>query len=190
MIKAIIHDLSGKELINGLLDNQAAATAWAWARTQDGSFGKTDRWISEDDIAATGEDKTKAISSQSYVSDVDGTTKMKYHFAAEFTIAYLDVSAEIAQAHALSKGLQAQSYGAQIVAAVFALNESSSITPAQLQALMGDPTISMIERLCWNGSLISARVLIAGLSNAFYTDAQKTQVLALVDGYIAELASL
>jgi|GEM_PF-4345525 len=190
MIRATITNLTGKITNQAQYPDQASAQAWVQTERTRGSFGKDDRWISEDDITATGEDKTKAIASESYVSDVDGTTKMKYHFAAEFTIAYLDVSAEIAQAHALSKGLQAQSYGAQIVAAVFALNESSSITPAQLQALMSDSTISMIERLCWNGSLISARVLIAGLSNAFYTDAQKVQVLALVDGYIAELASL
>ena len=190
MIRATVTNLAGKVTNQAQWPDQASASAWVGSQIAAGAFGKSDRWVAEDDLAAAGEDKTKALSSQSYVSDVDGSTKMKYEFAAEFTVAFSDVSAEIAQAHALAKGLQAQAYGAQVVAAVFALNESSSITAQQLQALMGDPTIAMIERLCWNGSLIAARTMISSLSNSFYTDAQKTQVLALVDSYIADLAGL
>ena len=190
MIQATIFNLHGVVTNQARWPDQATASAWVASESASGAFGKLDRWVAEDDLAAAGEDKTKAVSSQSYVSDVDGSTKTRYKFPAEFTVTYSDVSSEIAQAHALAKGLQAQAYGAQVVAAVFALNESSSITAQQLQALMGDPTIAMIERLCWNGSLIAARTMISSLSNSFYTDAQKTQVLALVDSYIADLAGL
>ena len=190
MIQVTVSDLKGLMTHQARWPDQAAASAWVQAERAEGSFGHDERWVSEDDLDAQGQDKSKAVASESYVADSSGTTKTRYKFPAEFTVTYSDVSSEIAQAHALAKGLQAQAYGAQVVAAVFALNESSSITAQQLQALMGDSTIAMIERLCWNGSLIAARTMISSLSNSFYTDAQKTQVLALVDSYIADLAGL
>ena len=189
MIEVTIANLDGVMTNQARWPDQPSAAAWVTTERATGAFGRDDRWVSEDDLEAEGEDKTKAIESQSYTADSEGTTKMNYHFAAEFTVSYTDVSAEVAQATALAKGLQAQALGAQVVAAVFALNESADITAAQLQALMSDPAISLIERLCWNGSLISARTMIAALPNTFFTAAQVTEVLALVDGYIAQLAA-
>lgn len=85
------------------------------------------------------------------------------------------------------KGMQAQNFGAQVVAAVYALNEGASISQAQLEAMMADATLATVERLLWNGSLATARALIAGMPNTFFTADQITSILTLLDGFIAQL---
>jgi hypothetical protein len=80
---------------------------------------------------------------------------------------------------AVLAGLQAQAKGAEIIAAIYALNDSKNVTSAEIQTLMADATWHMIERLLWAGAIETAKGIIQGYTNAFYTDADKVKILAL-----------
>lgn len=80
---------------------------------------------------------------------------------------------------AIQDALAAQAKGAEIIAAIYALNTAKNITAMELQTLMADSTWQMIERLLWAGALDTAKTMVQGYTNTFYTDADKAQILAL-----------
>jgi ethanolamine utilization protein EutP (predicted NTPase) len=188
MIKVSIKNSQGIVTNQASFASQLMADTWLNDQMKAGVFGKNERWVHEDDLIVLGEDRTKAIASQQVTMDSSGTTKTEFKFAAEYTVEQSDISAELSAQAELAKALYAQQLGSQIVARVFSVNESSSITQAQLLAILADADIALIERLCWNGSLVTARAKIASLPNTFFTAAQIAGVLSLVDSYIEELA--
>jgi len=103
-----------------------------------------------------------------------------------YTITSTDITAQIAMQQAVAKAMSDQDTGARIVANVAAINEqmlgAGTMTQGQFNALLADSTISNIERLLWNGSLVTAKALInANLSDLeqYYSTDQINQILAL-----------
>lgn len=103
-----------------------------------------------------------------------------------YTISQTDVTAQYNNQLAVQTALNNQNVGAIIVANVAAQNEallaSGAMTQTQFNALLADQTVLNIERLLWNGSLVTAKALInaniADLQN-YYTSDQINQILAL-----------
>lgn len=101
-----------------------------------------------------------------------------------YAIVQTDITAQLAQQQAVATALRNQSTGAMIIANVAALNESKlasgAMTPQTFTALLADQNVLNIERLLWNGSLVTAKALInsADLS-AYYTSDEKASIVAL-----------
>lgn len=104
--------------------------------------------------------------------------------SAGYVIAQTDITAQYAQQQAVQTALQNQSVGATIIANVAALNESllaaGTMTQATFATYLADQNVLNIERLLWNGSLVTAKALIQSTNlSAYYTADQVNTILAL-----------
>lgn len=103
-----------------------------------------------------------------------------------YTVVTQDITAQVAQQALVSKGLAAQTLGAQIIAQIYAINEtnlaSGALTSAQFAAMLADATLANIERCLKNGSIATALALTnsdSALSTYFSSD-QIAQIKALM----------
>lgn len=82
------------------------------------------------------------------------------------------------------KALNNQGLGAQVIARVAAVNESKlaagSMTQQQFTALLADQNMANIERLLWNGSLVTAKAMISALDNTYYSSDEISSILAML----------
>lgn len=101
-----------------------------------------------------------------------------------YTITQTDITIQYNQQQAVEKAIQNQSMGATIIANVAALNESKLASGAMTQAtftiLLADQNVLNIERLLWNGSLVTAKALIQAANlSAYYTSDEVSSILVL-----------
>ena len=126
---------------------------------------------------------------------IPAVTQTQYVFAAEYSVASTDVTAQVAQATAVQKGLVAQTIGAQIIAQIYAINEANltanTLTLTQFQAMLSDTSLAQIERCLGNGSLATALALIQASATAatYFSSAQITQIENAITTGIASLPS-
>ena len=139
-------------------------------------------------ISLTTGDGTQVCSGSLVLSFGDdaqaAVTRTQYTFAAEYSIASVDVTAQVALQASIQKGLLCQEFGAKVIAQVYAYNEanlgSGALTSQQFNAMLGDNTIANIERLLSNGSLSTALTLINGYTSTLETYFSSAQVAAIV----------
>ncbi len=98
-----------------------------------------------------------------------------------------DISAESEAQSSVATGLKAQEFGNEVIAAVYGINDASAITTDQLLAIMNDATLQLAERLLRAGSLVSAKQVIATISEQLFTKEQVAQISGLIDQKIIEL---
>ncbi len=91
---------------------------------------------------------------------------------------------------AVQKGLAAQSFGRTLIAKVYALNEAKAaaglLTAESFQVVLADETLKMIERLLINGSLKTAKTLIQGMGNTFFSSGERAAFVADIDLYLEQ----
>ena len=71
-------------------ETQDQCNAWIAQNVALKAFGKPERWVSEEDLVALGEDKMQAVSSQ--LTGAPDEEKTIYKFASEYTISQSDVT--------------------------------------------------------------------------------------------------
>jgi len=198
MIRAVINTPSGT--LTYQFPDQASAQAWVDSKAPTGMFGKMAKTAVPDlvvspavpavaDVPAvvdsTGKIITPAIPGSPAIPAViiPGSPAV----TAEYTVTYTDISAQVAQQAAIKKGLSQQQVGCEIIAAIFALNEAKmvagTLSVAQLQAMMADPTISLIRELLYAGSLTTAKAMISAYNGIFFTAADVAAILPLLANY-------
>lgn len=195
MIKAVIKNIINVITHSAAFDTQELATTWVNETKLTGAFGKLERWLTEAQAVAEGSDIADAVDVAEMTNPFPGpgepSTYMIYKFPAEFEIEYVDITAEVAAANVKIRGLTSQSAGAEIIAAVWALNEvkleAGTLTAQQFQAILADQSLALIERLLWNGSLRSAKSLIQAYAGDLFTVDEKTLIVALIDNKIAAI---
>lgn len=193
MIKAVIKSIINVITHSAAFETQELATAWVNETKLTGTFGKLERWLTEAQTIAEGSDIANAVDVAEMTNPFPGNgepeTYMIYKFSAEFTIEYVDITAEIAAAAVKIRGLTSQNAGAEIIAAVWALNEvkleAGTLTAQQFQAILADQSLALIERLLWNGSLRSAKSLIQAYAGDLFTTEDKALIVSLIDSKIA-----
>lgn len=179
MIKVSIQKNS-VETNAGTFADQPGADAWIASQEADKAWGKPARQVASNESGIQSEDISKATASED-MQDEQGNTYTLYTFAADYTIVQTDITAQVAQAALVDLGLKCQNFGAQVIAQIFAVNEASGINSSQLLTIMADPTLAIIERLLWNGSIKTARAQIAAYSGSAFTGGQINAILALID---------
>ena len=176
---------NGIMLIQNAFNTNQIANAWIAEQEALKAFGKPDRWVSEDRIAIEGEDIGLAI--DTITEPINGVDVTLYKFAKEYTINIVDLSAD--PYDIVDKGLRKQNFGASIVAQVYAINEkkisNGTFNNTIIQALLTNATLAQIERMLFNGSLATAKVLIQSLDNTYYTAGEKSFIIGLIDEYLA-----
>jgi hypothetical protein len=190
--------IRAKIIKSSLVTNQAdfltqeLATAWVNETKFTGAFGKLSRWLTEAQAIAEGKDIADAVDVSEMQNPFPGNgeplTYMIYKFPAEFSVEYVDITAEVESANVKSRGLNSQNAGAEIIAAVWAMNEvklsAGTLTAQQFQAILADQSLALIERLLWNGSLRSAKSLIQAYAGDLFSAAEKNAIVSLIDSKI------
>ena len=86
MVKLQVVNTSGKIIREGTFEDHEAAEYWFQELLESGAIGNAERWIIEDDLSMMKLQRKDAIASESVIVDSNGTTKIKYKFAAEFHV--------------------------------------------------------------------------------------------------------
>lgn len=108
---------------------------------------------------------------------------------AGYVVTSTDVTAQANLQASIAKGLQCQTFGATIIAQVYAYNEanlgSGALTSGQFTAMLADTTIANIERLLSNGSLSTALSLINSYTatlETYFSSAQVSAITTAISG--------
>lgn len=177
---------------SGTFSDSNAAQDWINQAIDGNWWGKPDRWINaETYTSADGlskitiipdEDVTKSDQNKQ-ITLSDGTIINSYHFIADYTIVQNDITVQFKQQQAVQQALANQQIGALVIATVAALNEAKlaagTMTEPQFQTMLADQNLLNIERLLWNGSLITAKNMIQLLGNTYYSSAEIQQILSV-----------
>jgi hypothetical protein len=195
MIKTLIKKYGNEITHSAFFETQELATAWVNHNKLTGTFGKPDRWLTEAQAIDEDKDLADAIDIAEMINPFPGNgepaTYMIYKYPAEFSVEYVDITTEVAAQAVKARGLGSQNAGAEIIAAVWALNEvkleAGSLTAQQFQAILADQSLALVERLLWNGSLRSAKSLIQAYSGDLFSAEEKTLIVALIDEKIEQI---
>lgn len=141
-------------------------------------FGKPLRWERFPSL----EDIDSALDSREY-QDIGGQSGIEYLLPAEFDIEQEDITAQLEEDARVEEGIKRQNLGAAVIAKVYSINDSKNISAQVFAAMMADQTLAVIERLLKNGSLKTAKQLIQGLDNTYFTNDEKAAILAMLAQY-------
>ena len=111
---------------------------------------------------------SELLSSQQQVTQYENKNKLK--FPPEYVLETVPATEEELKEYSLRKTVIDQHNGALVIAKVKAINEAKGLTLQGFQALLADPTLALIERLLWQGSIPTAMNYINGLSNTFFSE--------------------
>lgn len=114
---------------------------------------------------------------------IPAITHQEYLLPAEWSYTTEDVTVQYQQDQLIADGKTRQELGAQVIAKVYAINESKNLTPDQFNALMADTTLERIERLLWTGSLATAKLMIQALDNTYFTADEINSILSMLVDY-------
>jgi hypothetical protein len=160
---------------------QELADAWVLDNVANNSWGKPERWLTEDQTISEGLETINAADTRI----VDSITE--YKFLAEYSIIQEDATAEYESARAYEETSEAIALGVTIITKVGTLNKkklkNAEWDAAKFNSLLVNPTMANIERACWNGSLKTAKALIQSLDNTYYTESEKAEIIALIDAH-------
>ena len=83
----------------------------------------------------------------------------------------------------VSEGKKRQELGAEIIAKVYAINESKGLTAQAFSAMISDANLERIERLLWTGSLKTAKMMIQALDDTYFSIDEKSEILEMLSSY-------
>ena len=186
MFKVSVTNNKTSQQFSAKFATQELADNWIAQERANQSWGKVERWLPEDKLE--GNNIADAISSEvrgdAPEEGQPDNRKTWYKFPDEFTVSQSDVTAETALENLVNYSAKAQSLGSQILADVFALNDAKNLTSGQFDAVLADATLAKIERCLWQGSLVKAKELINTLDETFFSNAEKSAIVAKIDAFL------
>jgi hypothetical protein len=172
-------------------------SAWIAECVANNAWGKPERWVTLDQEDVTDAIETREIEVIPEVPAVNeengaeitpaipAVTRTEYKLAATYTIQQIDITAETEARIKIEFGLKAQTFGAELIAMIWSINESKQLTSEQFEQQMQNQTLANIERCLWNGAIVTARMLIALPEVQVYFSAQEIiDVLAKIDEFL------
>lgn len=176
----------------GQFADQASVDAWIAQGVANNWWGLGDRWVAlpDGDPQIASATETRAVTDVPAVTDESGNvvtpaiTHTEYHLPAQYSVSQTDITAQWTLDQATQAALQNQNKGATVIARVAAINESklaaATMSQQTFSALLQDTNVLNIERLLWNGSLVTAKALIQSTDlSAYYTPAEIASILAM-----------
>lgn len=170
----------------GQFADQSSADAWIAGEVANNSWGLPERWEAlqdNDPKISSALDSREVIEHEADDSGPEAS-HMEYQLPAEYIIVSSDVSAQATLEAKTSEAMNNQSLGAWVIARVAAVNESKlsagSMTQQQFMALLADQNMANIERLLWNGSLVTAKAMISALDHTYYSAPEIASILAML----------
>ena len=181
MIKTIVKK-NNIELFNAVHPALEQAEIWFYQNKSSGSFGKQGGWYNEDQL--TEEQKLAAI--EVAENNYNGIIVKLYKIVDEFTVEFLDISLEVEQKAKIAKAAKKKQYGQDVLVFINSINEdkinSGAWSLQTIENLLGDPTMTKIQRLLDFGSLeMPFSILQATDVSLYYNTTEKNNILDLLD---------
>ena len=175
MKRVTVKNLQGVKTHGADFETQEIAEAWAAKEKAAGSFGVL---AHIENVPNTGHPAYYDSSGNLLVPAVPPDT---VNVPDAFTIEITDVTAEYALNAAIELGLKRQEKGRAILAKVFAINGSKNLSQEVFLTLLSSPVLANIERCLQNGSLTTAKSIIQGMDETYYTTQEKASIISDID---------
>ena len=187
MIKAVIKKV-GVITNYSKFQTQQLAEAWVAAEIEKKSFGKPERWVSEDRLQIEGEDIAQSIE---LLVEQTSLGEVKLHkFASEFTVEYVDTTAEDLAAKKLSDRSKKRAFGEAMIDKISTINDSKSLSVEQVDAFMSNALIANLREHLWAGNIDTfISKLTASDVSAFFTTQEKNAVIAECQTFLTSLGA-
>ena len=132
------------------------------------------------------------FSSFDTVPDCEAWISENYNYFPEgFQAQIIDISQVIKKQKRLAQAKKRIDFGAEIISEIIAINEErlelGTMTELQFQAMLSDPILFKVERLLWNGSIMSAKTLIQSMNDEHYNSNQKEFILDKINAFLISI---
>ncbi len=167
---------------------QELAEAWLAKEVANKSFGKPERWVSEDRLQIEGENIDNSLEMMIEPTSF-GDIKL-YKFAAEYTVEVVDITAETLAAKKVSDRAKKRAFGEALIDKISTLNDSKNLSTEQVDAFMTNNLISNLREHLWAGNIDT---FVAKLStsdvSSFFTTEEKAAVLSECQTFLTSLGA-
>jgi len=108
-----------------------------------------------------------------------------YQSASDYTVTKTDITTEVSRTAKEKQRQKKRMFGGMVIDRVAVINEAKSLTAQQIQDL--STSFELPVKLLLQGDITTAKTVIQGLdlAGSVFTEAERTEVLALIDEYIA-----
>jgi hypothetical protein len=178
--------------INNVVTNQAEFSstekieAYLAYHSAQNTFGKPERWVSEDRIQAEGENIDNAL--EMIIEPIMGVEVKLYKFAADYVAEITDVTAEIAAQKKVYDRAKKRAFGEALIDKISTINDSKSLSIEQVDAFMTNALISNLREHLWAGNIDTfVSKLQASDVSAFFTTQEKSSVISECQTFLASL---
>jgi hypothetical protein len=113
------------------------------------------------------------------------------YFPIGFVAEIIDVAAIKRKEKRVRDATARIEFGASIMAEIVAINEErlelGLLSEAQFTAMLNDPILYKVERLLWNGSLMSAKTLVEAMDDTHFNAAAKEYIVTKIAQFLLKL---
>jgi hypothetical protein len=113
------------------------------------------------------------------------------YFPEGYIADIIDLTAIIRKQNRISNAKSRIDFGSELMAEIVAINEErfelGVLTPATFQAMLNDPILFKIERLLWNGSIVSAKTLIQNIDETYFNSTHKEYLIDRMDAFLLSI---
>jgi hypothetical protein len=113
------------------------------------------------------------------------------YFPAGYVSQIIDISALRRKQRRIELGRKRIRFGADVISEIVAINEErlelGIMTEDQFTALLNDPLLFKIERLLWNGSIVTAKTLIESMPDTHFNSTHKQYILDLINEFLTSI---
>jgi hypothetical protein len=108
-----------------------------------------------------------------------------------FSLSIIDNSEGVRKQRRILNARKRLDFGIDLMVEILAINEErlelGLLTEGQFQAILSNPVLANIERLIYNGSIGTARSLIASLDDIYFNSVQKEYILEKIDSFLESI---
>lgn len=176
----------------GVTTNQASfattelANTWLEQEIANKSFGKPERWVSEDRLQVEGENIDNSLEMMIEPTSF-GDVKL-YKFAAEYTVEVVDTTAETLALNKMKARAKKRAFGEALIDKISTLNDGKNLSTEQVDAFMTNALISNLREHLWAGNIDTfIAKLTASDVSAFFTAPEKNAVILECQTFLASL---
>ncbi len=176
----------------GAITNQASfltqelADGWLANEIANKSFGKPERWVSEDRIQIENENIDNAL--EMMIEPIQGVDVKLYKFSAEYVVEVTDATAEVLASKKISDRTKKRSFGEGMIDKISTINDSKNLSIEQVDAFMSNALVSSLREHLWAGNISTfISKLTASDVSAFFSDVEKAAVVSECEQFLTKL---
>lgn len=192
MLKYIVKNKQNQEIANTEVANTQVGDAWVEEQFNLGRFGLGDRSLTLEQLQAAGLSEQDATST-SVEQRPDPNAPLEnpqmidvtiYHFAKEYSVEVIDVSAEKLKEQKAEARFKARAFCLSIIDDIAAINKDLN-DPQLMATIFSTANYQAIILALLTGATATARALMAQHGPALYSQGTVDELVAKMDAFIA-----